>query len=228
MRIILLKQSKIMIITVFDTETTGFPPRGPLSQDNIDKWPYIVQLSWISYNVETLKLIEIKDYVIKLKRGILIPEESSKVHGITKDISIAQGINIKDALFEFLECLKNTNVLVAHNIEFDKKMIAAEFYRNGYHNIFKDMEYPFIEYCTMKFGDRITRLTRINPKTNLVYPKFPKLIELYEHLFKETPENLHNSLVDVMVCFRCFYYMYFGSDIVIKDESVKNKIYEVC
>ncbi len=57
---------------IFDTETTGFPLRGPLSQDNIDKWPYVVQLSWISYNVETLKLIEIKDYVINFFIGCSI------------------------------------------------------------------------------------------------------------------------------------------------------------
>lgn len=39
------------------------------------------------------------------------------------------------------------------------------------------------------------------PKT---YKKFPKLSELHEHLFGYIPENLHNSLIDVLVCLRCF------------------------
>jgi len=34
--------------------------------------------------------------------------------------------------------------------------------------------------------------------------KPPKLIELYRILFHETPDNLHNSMVDVLVCARCF------------------------
>lgn len=39
------------------------------------------------------------------------------------------------------------------------------------------------------------------PKT---YKKFPKLSELHQHLFGYIPENLHNSLIDVLVCLRCF------------------------
>jgi hypothetical protein len=36
------------------------------------------------------------------------------------------------------------------------------------------------------------------------YKKFPKLSELYNHLFGYVPENLHNALVDTIVCLRCF------------------------
>jgi len=36
------------------------------------------------------------------------------------------------------------------------------------------------------------------------YKKFPKLSELHQTLFGSVPENLHNSLIDVMVCLRCF------------------------
>ena len=36
------------------------------------------------------------------------------------------------------------------------------------------------------------------------YVKFPKLSELHQHLFGYVPENLHNAIVDVLVCLRCF------------------------
>ena len=36
------------------------------------------------------------------------------------------------------------------------------------------------------------------------YKKFPKLSELHQKLFGTVPEHLHNSLVDVLVCLRCF------------------------
>lgn len=217
--------TSVMIITVFDTETSGLPEKGRKTKQESSKWPYIVQLSWLTYNSDNGTIVEIKDYIIKLPRGVLIDEKSSEIHGITKDMTIEKGENIKMILVEFSEVLKNTDILVAHNINFDKNMIEVECYRNGYHNILK--EHNNIEYCTMKFGDHITKLTRVD-KNNLIRPKYPKLMELYQHLFKEMPQNLHNSLVDVMVCFRCFYYMYFGSDIVEKDEYVKNKIHELC
>jgi hypothetical protein len=35
--------------------------------------------------------------------------------------------------------------------------------------------------------------------------KFPRLNELYSKLFDDAlPENLHNSIIDVLVCLRCF------------------------
>lgn len=36
------------------------------------------------------------------------------------------------------------------------------------------------------------------------YKKFPKLSELHQTLFGSVPDNLHNSLVDVLACLRCF------------------------
>ncbi len=38
-----------MIITVFDTETTGLPEKGRKTKQDSSKWPYIVQLSYILY-----------------------------------------------------------------------------------------------------------------------------------------------------------------------------------
>ena len=35
-------------------------------------------------------------------------------------------------------------------------------------------------------------------------PKFPRLDELHKILFGNIPANLHNSLIDVLVCLRCF------------------------
>ena len=48
------------------------------------------------------------------------------------------------------------------------------------------------------------------------------LVELHEKLFEETPKNLHNSLIDILVCFRCYYKMYNGKDILTIDQNLKN------
>ena len=34
--------------------------------------------------------------------------------------------------------------------------------------------------------------------------KYPKLMELHKHLFNTIPDGLHNSMVDVLVCLRCY------------------------
>jgi DNA polymerase III epsilon subunit-like protein len=36
------------------------------------------------------------------------------------------------------------------------------------------------------------------------FVKFPKLSELHQYLFGYVPDNLHNSMMDVLVCLRCF------------------------
>ena len=45
------------------------------------------------------------------------------MHGISKEKSRTEGINIKLAIELFNICLKETNILIAHNIQFDKNMI---------------------------------------------------------------------------------------------------------
>ena len=44
-----------MHVLIFDTETTGLPePDATIFQHN--KWPHIIQLSYISYNTEIILL----------------------------------------------------------------------------------------------------------------------------------------------------------------------------
>ena len=183
-----------MIVMVFDTETTGLPTKRNALIEEEDCWPHIVQLSWLCYDTDIQKLISINDFIIKLPENYSIPKDSSDIHGITDSISREKGIPIKEALLKFIIDYNNASMIIAHNITFDKNMIKVECFRQGYHNIFRDK--PIIEYCTMKFGSPITKLKIISSKTNKELTKYPKLIELYQKLFNEVPNNLHNSLID--------------------------------
>jgi len=199
-----------MYVLTFDTETTGLPKSRNASIEDSSQWPYIVQLTFMLYNTETRKIEMLEDDIIKMENGTEITKESSEIHKITQEMSEERGIPIKDAIIKFALALEQANVLVAHNIEFDKKIIQAECHRMGYTNIFNERNY--IYYDTMLFGTHITKLTRIT-KYNKVVSKYPKLVELHENLFESRPKNLHNSLVDVFACFRCFYKMYFNKDV---------------
>lgn len=52
--------------------------------------------------------------------------------------------------------------------------------------------------------------------TKKQYKKMPKLVELYTHLFGKAPANLHNSLIDTIVCMRCFIKMRFRQNMAVE------------
>lgn len=193
-----------MRILIFDTETTGLPPKNtPINYS--DKWPYILQLSWAIYNDETKEVEEEKDHIISIGTHVLISPESTAIHGITSEFSRAKGVPIEVALFEFKYATNRCGKIVAHNLEFDKNMLLVEFHRNRLYH----MTFPPVEYCTMKEGTIICKLVKILKDGQVTF-KYPKLIELYHALFgNDTPSpiGLHNAKVDVDVCLKCYIQM---------------------
>ena len=138
-----------MKIIVFDTETTGlFNRKWNIEKDN-DKFPYIVQLSWICYDNYNNKIMSIHDHIIKLKEGIKIPEESSKIHGITDAISKLRGEDIKTVILAFKRDLMSSDIVVGHNLNYDKVMISVELVRNGMVNCMKRLRKKEL-YCIMQ------------------------------------------------------------------------------
>ena len=200
-----------MKIIVFDTETTGLPKSRNASPEHSHLWPYIVQFSWLVYDDATKEIKPIKDYIVKLPDGMTIPEDSTKIHGITNEKMLTEGKPIGDILIEFIKDYLNSQIVVAHNLEFDSKVIQAELYRNNMVNwIEKSCN---IEYCTMKYGKPLTNILRPSKFNNGMYQKPPKLMELHKYLFQTIPNNLHNSMIDVWVCFRCFHSMVYEKDL---------------
>ena len=213
-----------MKVLVFDSETTGLQVRGASIYDK-SKWPYIIQLSYIFYDL-SINSILIKDNYIKLDSSITISQESYNIHNISREILDAQGINIVDALKDFNECLKVCDIVVGHNISFDKRLIFVECFRHNvkqYFTEFKDnvmIQKP--EFCTMKNTNEFCKLERLSA-TNKVYYKHPKLSELYEKLFpnEPLPKDLHNSLVDVAMTIRCYLKYIYNFDIKEVNDTFK-------
>jgi DNA polymerase III subunit epsilon len=206
-----------MKIIVYDTETTGLIKNKKCSPENTEYFPYIVQFSWLIYDDKTGK-ITTKNYLIKLPDTVHIPIESMRIHGITNEKMRKDGIDIKGVLNEFTSDWMKCSILVAHNINFDNKVIQAEYCRNQPINWLG--RHRKIEYCTMNYGKKFTNILRKSKFYNGMYKKPPKLMELHQELFKETPGNLHDALVDVLVCFRCFHKMVYEKDIY---DGIKNK-----
>jgi DNA polymerase III epsilon subunit-like protein len=206
-----------MRVLVFDTETTGLPKSKIMNPDTLNLWPHIVQFSYVIYDTILNDIVHSSDSIVKLKDGIIIPEDSIKIHGVTNEISQKNGTNIEVILNEFFSHLRNIDLLVGHNVSFDINMIKVELLRFIYetkYNILEDdvktykynlhflTNYKNI-YCTLHESINLCNIKAID-KFGKEYIKFPKLLELHQKLFESTPNNLHNSFNDILVTLRCF------------------------
>ena len=214
-----------MKFLVFDTETTGLPKRKNADPEETYLFPYIVQLSWMIFDSGVNKVLTLKDKIVSLPENIQIPQKAMEIHGITQERLREEGEHVCDVLQEFMNDVSGCTYLVGHNIDFDKNMVEVECIRN---NCKRLSEHRKMSFCTMKEGKDVCRIERMNRFTRKKEFKFPKLIELHEHFFKTTPENLHNSLIDVLVCFRCCYKLIYNVDPIIVNKTFRNQYKLYC
>jgi len=232
-----------MKFLIFDTETTGLPPKDAknVSLVNFQQWPRVVSLSFIVYDSDT-KFIKLFDKIVRLPDDVEMTEETVALHGITKEMSLNQGLPILDVLNEFLEQYYFADVVIGHNVQFDVNMVMSELYRVGADSLCNEgqiqtyIQHLAIDlrtrnskiYCTMKAGKDICAIKAMD-KLGKAYIKSPRLIELYRQLFGENDQatgyklavnKLHNSLIDVLVTFRCFYQIQHNVDICREDTSI--------
>lgn len=215
-----------MRVIVFDTETTGLPTEKNPSITETSKWPYIVQLSYIIYDFEMNNIICSYDEILKLPDGVEISEESIKLHKITKERNQESGVNRKIALYKFNKELQDCDVVVGHNISFDKRMIMVECIRNGVQQYFNFKGKKKLEFCTMKSGTDICMIEKISPNGNK-YFKYPTLSELYYKLFNEIPSNTHNAYVDILLCLRCYCKLIYNKDLITINDYYRDILYDM-
>ena len=203
-------------IMTFDVETTGLIPKYP-TKNGADQNPHILQLSYVVFDTEYMRVVKSVDFHIRVPDTVIISPEITQLTNITKEMCKTHGIPIEDALTEFCTEYKKCDYYVAHNHEFDKKMIEIELARLSSSSPKIEMQWDLSKsYCTMQEGVDICKIDRVS-QYGKPYYKFPKLSELYGTLFvtEKIPPNLHNSLVDTYVCLRCFLQMKMGFSFAI-------------
>ena len=213
-----------MKLLIFDVETTGLIKGRNANVSETHKFPYIVQFSWITYDTETKEMC-LFDNIIKLPNNKTIPEDSIKIHGITNEKMMKEGKDIKKILYSFTDSVYRSDVLIAHNLQFDKRVIQSEYIRNNMIDWLA--RHRKNEYCTMKKGKNICKIYKESRYGNTPYMKYPKLMELHKHLFNTCPKNLHNSLVDVITCLRCYYKINYNKDL-LDNKKCKSLYFRLC
>ena len=216
-----------MKVIVFDTETSGLP-----TPTNI---PTIVQFSYVKYDLDSGRIEKEVDCVIKQPTGFVIPEEAIRIHRITNEMCSEKGVDILEVLNQFVEDTEDCYRIIGHNVGFDMDRVASvynkmthsrhpENIRKFYERKLKYMAYQMHPklYCTMKHSIDMCNIVKTNVRGNQ-YKKFPKLVELYQKIFGCQPSGLHNSLVDVYACLRCYLSMTNGGQ-HINDSEIINRM----
>jgi len=194
-------------IICFDVETTGLPPPGGLKEP-FELWPHIVQLSWIKYCPDSQEVCTMRDLIVDPK--VTIPPSACDIHGITNEKAEKEGVSIREALHQFFLDCDGCCTVVAHNLNFDMRMVHAECTRHKLENTLTPIP---CRVCTMKSNIQRCKIEKRSRKGN-VYYKYPRLIELHEHLFGRGEYRLHDALVDCILCLRCYLHIEHGLDII--------------
>lgn len=220
---------------------------------------YIAQLSYIMYNLRTNKyelynkfITDIPDEVISY---LMDPSRIAKTEEeydanpsrYTHPISVrtlqkmfeesdpSKRATISDAIEEFIRNVARARVVVAHNAEFDRRLIFCELSRKREKSPESHLFDEFLAaqekmYCTMCISREIAYIdTKLLKGSQSRVPyfekervvtesgdsrlsdvkrmKYPALWEVYDRMFGYPPDEsaLHDALVDVVVCLRVFY-----------------------
>ena len=183
--------SKIKKICVLYTETNGLHTvTEKLSKKNLYGFARLVVLNYeiFYYN----KSIVNDEWVsIKKVRSIIKPrcmhisDESIKIHEITNEYAMENGIEIESVLNDFKNDLKDVSVIVSHNVAFHLNTILGEYVR---YNI--QMDFIFSGVRTLKNKYIIIDIMSFYHKLSS-----PKLLILYQNLYPNEELGLSNTII---------------------------------
>ncbi|MEA3391438.1 MAG: 3'-5' exonuclease, partial [Candidatus Marinimicrobia bacterium] len=179
----------------FDTETTGLPRNWRAPVTDLNNWPRMIQIAWILCDDNGNRL-ESHDYIIK-PENFEIPLDASRIHGISTEKAINEGVVLEMVLNKFNELVEKTDFIVAHNISFDEKILGAELLRKRIKSDFNKKR----KLCTMQSSTDYCKLP--GPYGY----KWPKLSELHIKLFGVDFEDAHDASADINATEKCFWEM---------------------
>lgn len=182
---------------VFDTETTGLPKSYQAPMSDFSNWPRMVQIAWAIFDAEGRNWIK-KSYVI-YPDGYIISDEVAKIHRVTQERAMKEGVALKRVLEEFLQDVSRVDFVIGHNIDFDEKIVGSEILRQGMDESLEIL-LGAEKICTMRSSVSFCKI----PNSRGGY-KWPNLTELHNCLFKTGFDEAHDALVDVIACANCFF-----------------------
>jgi DNA polymerase III epsilon subunit-like protein len=181
---------KSMNYLYFDTETSGKVEWKRPAND--PRQPKIVQFAGILAD-ETGYEINSSRFIVH-PGDMIIPDEAAQVHGITTEFARTYGVSPELVFSIWSALLKKADVVVAHNSDFDLKIMEILAYQ---------LNVPFIApknvFCTMK---KATNIVNLPPNPGFKTPKWPSLKECMQFFFNEEIVDAHDAMADARGCMR--------------------------
>ncbi len=187
-------------ILFFDTETSGFISKALAANDPKQAWT--VQIGALLATKE--KQLDKMNTIIQ-SNGREMNYHAQKVHGISPEKADEEGIPELEAAEQFGLLLRQADLVVCHNYDFDWKFVQQLMERNIDEMSDEARSAFYLDlpgYCTMK-DKKIVTFCGLKNKAGR--PKWPKLIELHEILFEESFDGAHDAFADITATARCFF-----------------------
>jgi len=145
-------------------------------------------------------------YKIEIQSGLALDEvlklDVAEIHGITTERAMDEGRPEAEVLAEFLELHARCALRVAHNEDFDQRIVRIAIKRFGAgatqeeRDAIADAFKAAPKYCTMKSDAKARGV------------KWPKLVEAYKHhTGKDLGEDAHSALFDAQACAEVYFAM---------------------
>jgi DNA polymerase-3 subunit alpha len=204
--------TKLLLI---DTETNGLPKNRFAPISVTDAYPAILQLSWSLFTLtgEEITLDHSRDITVALNPSVAWDTGAAAIHGIS-ETDARSGTLPFDAFTELAAVMAKTDIVVAHNLSFDKPVIRAAAYACGLRTLWPD---SLKEFCTMRFSRDLCKLPSQRPDAF----KLPKLNELhsflYGHPYDISGNVLHTSKSDVDCLAKCLMMLCQKGHLVLKN-----------
>lgn len=170
-------------ILIYDTETTGLPKNYKPAEEDLTNYPNVVQFAAkvievdlddiehnkVIYNFDSLV------YPFRKEQPLVISDGAKAIHNITENDCIQSGTAIEHLAYQFQGLLNSVDVVVCHNLGFDRNVMVSELLNLG---IKPNTRRTTKQFCTMKYSTELLKL----PSNYTGKYKFPKLEELFKWL----------------------------------------------
>ena len=158
---------------VWDTETTGLTLH-PAA--DVSKQPRMIEFGAAIVDMSDGSIIYNINHLIN--PGVKLEPIITKITGIT-DEDLKDAPAFRDVWRELRPHFESASVMIAHNLPFDKSILAYELEREGV----KDFPWPVVEICTVGLYKH-------------EWGRDPKLKELYEAHLGKPLEQTHRASDD--------------------------------
>lgn len=175
-----------MTYCIFDTETSGlFDWSRPADAEG---QPRLASIAMLACDDE-LRLVAATCVVVR-PEGWTMSADAERVNGLSQEFLMAHGVPVCEVLARYAFEIDSDTVMVAHNAQYDLKIMRGELRRDGRPDFIQTTR----SICTMRSLTETCALPKLNGRGL----KFPKLSEALMRCLNRDHHGAHGALHDAL------------------------------